>query len=418
LPLPDDVGVAEASDPCDTCDAGCGHQCHQGCHPCCHKRCGGLFPGLFGGSAVSIGGWIDQGITVNGERPFDRFNGPVTFNDRDGEYQLNQLWMYAERVVDTRGYGWDVGGRVDLVYGTDRRFTQALGLEDDWNSERFYGLALPQAYLDVGVNNLTVRMGHYYTIVGYEVVAAPDNFFYSHSYTMQYGEPFTHTGLLASYAPTDGLTISAGFDRGWDNWEDNNNHLSFLGGISGASPDGQSSLAFAVTADKYDDAGQNTRNMYSVVFTHRFTSQFTYVLQHDYGIDNNGTVRIPGTNLRGDAEWYGVNQYFLYAINACWGLGLRFEWFRDDAGTRVGGIGAPNGWTLGPDIPNDQIGWAGDFYALTFGINWKPTEHITVRPEGRWDWYDGPVDHAGRLPYDFGSEGHQFTFATDLIITF
>ena len=43
---------------------------------------------------------------------------------------MNQLWFYAQREVDTGGYGWDWGGRVDFVYGTDARFTQAAdGLE-------------------------------------------------------------------------------------------------------------------------------------------------------------------------------------------------------------------------------------------------------------------------------------------------
>ena len=55
---------------------------------------------------------------------------------------------------------------------------------------------MPQAYAEVGYNDLTVKVGHFYTIIGYEVVPAPDNFFYSHAYTMQYGEPFTHTGML------------------------------------------------------------------------------------------------------------------------------------------------------------------------------------------------------------------------------
>ncbi len=400
-------------DDCDTC----GQARCDTCAPDygCQSSCGGSLGSL----GIEIGGWIDQGITVNGRMPEDRFNGPVTFNDRDGEYQLNQLWVYAERIADTGGCGWDIGGRVDFVYGTDSRFTQSIGLEDSWNSHRFYGAALPQTYLDVAFNDWTVRMGHFYTIIGYEVVTAPDNFFYSRSYALQYGEPFTHTGLLASYSLNDQINVSVGFDRGWNTWEDNNDDLSVLTGISGTSYDGRTTLACAVTVGDYDDPGLNNRSMYSVVFTHQLSCRLQYVLQHDYGIDLNGSVRPEAEGRQRDnAEWYGLNQYLLYDINDCWGLGFRFEWFRDDDGSRVGGIGAPNGWNLGPDIPNDQIGWAGNFFAATFGINWKPTDRIIVRPEGRWDWYDGPTDAQGRFPYDFGEHGSQFTFGTDLIITF
>jgi hypothetical protein len=56
---------------------------------------------------------------------------------------------------------------------------------------------MPQAYVETNLpigKGLSVKVGHFYTLLGYEVVTAPDNFFYSHSYSMQYGEPFTHWG--------------------------------------------------------------------------------------------------------------------------------------------------------------------------------------------------------------------------------
>ena len=53
---------------------------------------------------------------------------------------------------------------------------------------------MPQAYAEVFCpwgNGLSVKLGHFYSIFGYETVTAPDNFFYSHSYVFQYGEPNT-----------------------------------------------------------------------------------------------------------------------------------------------------------------------------------------------------------------------------------
>jgi len=370
----------------------------------------------FSRTAFQFGGWLAQGATVNGWIPRDRFNGPITFNDRDSEYQMNQFWLYAEKTVDTSRRGWDVGGRVDVVYGTDWRFTRSNGLEDDWNeSERFYGAAFPQAYLDAAVGPLSVRVGHFYTIIGYEVVPAPDNFFYSHAYTMQYGEPFTHTGALASLELGGGLTLSSGFHRGWDQWEDNNHHLSYLGGIGWNSPDGRTSLTFALSTGPYDDAGDLNRTMYSIVYTNRITPRVTYVFQHDWGLDNDGGPLIfdPRQRVtRTDARWYGINQYATLQINPCLSFGIRSEWFRDEDGTRVGGMGAPHGWTLGP-------GWVGDFYELTLGLNWKPLPNLRFRPECRWDWYlDGDNNAAGDLPYDSGRERQQFTYAMDVILTF
>ena len=39
-------------------------------------------------------------------------------------------------------------------------------------------MILPQFYLEVAVNNLTVKLGHFATFTSYEVVPAPMNFFY------------------------------------------------------------------------------------------------------------------------------------------------------------------------------------------------------------------------------------------------
>jgi len=367
--------------------------------------------GFLGG--VTVGGWLAQGITVADHLSTDRFNGPVSFNDRDGEYQANQLWVFAEKETNTGGCGWDVGGRVDFLYGTDWRFTQANGLEDNWNdSHRFYGAALPQVYMDVAINNLTVRMGHFYTIIGYEVVPATDNFFYSHTYAKQYGEPFTHTGLLGTYEVDRSLTVSAGFGRGWNNWEDNNSDLSFLGGVTTTSCDGRSALSLALSTGDYDDASTLNRTMYSLVFSRQASDRLSYVIQYDWGRDQEGGR--PGF----DGGWYGINNEMFYCVNDEWDVGMRGEWFRDADGTRVGGIGAPNGWNLGPDIDSDRIGWAGTFWEITIGANWSPYENVVVRPECRWDWYSGPRAGGSTLPFNSGKSLDQFTFATDLVISF
>ena len=63
-----------------------------------------------------------------------------------------------------------------------------------------YGWAMPQAYGEVGYGDWSVKVGHFFTPVGYEVVPATGNFFYSHSLTLFNSEPFTHTGVLGTYS--------------------------------------------------------------------------------------------------------------------------------------------------------------------------------------------------------------------------
>jgi hypothetical protein len=365
-----------------------------------------------------IRGWVSGGDTANFQDPASNFNGPVTFNDRD-DGQLNQTYLILERTIDTECNGWDVGGRVDLLYGSDYRFTLARGLdaEDDftssWHTNRFYGLAMPQAYGEVGIGDVALKVGHFYTIIGYEVVTAPDNFFYSHAYTMQYGEPFTHTGALATWTPNEHLTVMGGGTNGWDNFEDVYDEMSFLGGVTFTASDNNSKLALAMhSGDEELTAGtvgpQDERTVYSIVYSAILTDRVTWVAQHDHGWQENAL----GSGE--SAEWYGLNQYLFYKINCCWTLGTRLEWFRDDDGLRV----APAGDypALGASTnPTSAGGFEGNFWALTMGLNYKPTGNLTIRPELRYDSYEGRPNEAGHDPFDDGGKDHQWLAAFDVI---
>jgi len=343
--------------------------------------------------------WLAQGVTINTSSPNNRRNFPVTFNNRSNDYQLNQAYLLLEKPIDSRQDRWQVGGRFDVLLGTDARFTETRGLEahgdfsPHWNSGP-YGIALPQFYAEafapVG-NGLSVKLGHFYTILGYESVPAPDNFFYSHAYTMQYGEPFTHTGALASTRLGD-VNLHGGVTRGWDNWEDNNNDMAFLGGVDWTSGDGTNAIAFAIHMGRESDEPPSTnrfRTTYSLVAQHRFTDRLQYVLQYDHGFEE-GAARGGG-----DAQWFGINQYLFYTINPCWKAGLRYEWFRDADGVRV-----------------DPISGESDYFEISLGLNWTPRERLNIRPELRWDWADGGTPFVDR------TKSHQFLMACDVIWRF
>ncbi len=351
---------------------------------------------------IRFGGWIDQGITFAANKPTDRYNGVVTFNDRDSEYQMNQLWLYMEREVDECGC-FDVGGRIDFVYGTDARFIQARdGLESDWGqNEPFYQVALPQAYVDVASHGWTLRAGRFLTVLGYESPMATENFFYSHSYAMQYGEPFTHLGLMGM-RQVGHVSFTAGVHRGNDQFDDTDglDALNVLGGISMTSCDERMTGAYAFTAT--EEGPNATSYIHSLVATLRLTDRLSYIIQGDYGQTWNEINRT-------EQAWTGIKQYMFYAINDCWSAGIRSEWFRDYDGSRVTGLGAGN-LNTGP--------YSGDFYEITLGLNWSPHANLRIRPEARWDIFD-PIGQPGNLgAFDAGDKNTQFVFGCDLICTF
>jgi hypothetical protein len=419
-PSPSDQPPPEAAVvpymPCaPACAPACEPVCEEEC-PCepwrlfCPKECG-----------ANVYGFIDGGIMFNFDSPADGFNGPVTFPDRDSG-QFNQFYAIVEDPADLGGCcGWDWGYRVDILYGSDYVFTQAAGLEleDDftpaWNQRgdgfsSEYGLAIPQFYLDLAYNDWQIKVGHTYTFIGYEVVPATGNFFYTHAYTMQYGEPFTHTGVMAAYKYSDTTTLNIGVVNGWDAVDKVSDEAAPMFGFAWDGGNGLT-LAWNMLLSQNEPialgpaAGALTeRGIYSLVLGYTFgcDDEWQYVLQHDYGWQVGADSFTPGQM----AEWYGVNQYLFYTVNDCWKAGARFEWFRDDDGARVTGLRNPSNAIFG-----DFFG--GNFYEIAVGMNWTPSANLTVRPELRYDWFDGVGSTAG--PFNAGTEDSQFLAGLDAI---
>ncbi|MGE3780410.1 MAG: porin, partial [Pirellulaceae bacterium] len=381
-----------------------------------------LFPEVCG---WQVYGFLNGSATANADSPRSHYNGPVTFLDKE-EVRLNQAYLIAEKVADGSNCCLDWGGRVDLMYGTDYVFTQAAGLElhdngaPHWNGPsnigpfRQYGLALPQAYAEAAYGDLSVKVGHFYTIIGYQVVPANGNFFITQPYTFQYGEPFTHTGALATWKYSDEVTLYGAVVNGWDKFDAESDVLGTMGGVLYAPDHGAYTIFLTGIVGEEDGIAvptQGTRALYSLVFTYNISDNWQYVLQHDNGYQNNGGP------AGADAEWYGVNNYLFYTVNECWKLGARAEWFRDDDGVRLAGApvrlgGAANAAALfGAAAPGS---FAGNYYEVALGANWTPHANLIVRPELRWDWSEGTA----AAPYDDFTKDSQFIAAVDAILLF
>lgn len=139
-------------------------------------------------------------------------------------------------------------------------------------------------------------------------------------------------------------------------------------------------------------------HQYSWLVSLPLTCRLEYVFHHWLGVQSQGSL------TSGQADWYGVDQYRYYMINDCWKAGLRFEWFRNEDGTRVGLNSTSN-----PNKPS----FVGNFYSVSCGLNWTPTDILMVRPELRADWFDGTAN-----PYNDGNDSSQFLMGVDAILTF
>jgi hypothetical protein len=359
---------------CDECDSGCG---------CCNLGDPWTLMGHFHGDcepAVKIGGWTQWGY-------YDETNG--LFNQFPHKFNNAQSWVYVEKETDTSDGGWDWGFRFDAVFGTDAQWTQAYGNPPgSWDylngyDHGIYGWALPQLYGDLAYGDLKIRLGHFFTTVGYEVVPATGNFFFSHSMTLFFSEPFTHTGVLGSYDLSEDTTVYGGWTLGWDSGFDQlDQGSSFLGGV--AMPlVGDTTFSYMATGGNLGWRGRDAYT-HSLVFDVPITEKLEYVGQSDY-------VRANSTQ----EETIGINQYLFWTYNDCVKLGTRVEWWKGD------GL---SGHDYGGKLSNLPPG-SHSYYEVTFGANLIPHPNLRFRPEIRYDWAP------------FGGYS-QSIFAIDVIATF
>ncbi len=397
------------------------------------QRCGLQFRN----PAWRAGGWLQQGGTWNTAGPHNRLNVPVLFNDRANGYQLNQLYFYLAKDVCVDKLGWDLGGRVDVNLGTDSRFITVPGLEEHenrtakWNGQDAeYGIAVPQAYVEIGMplgpHGSSLRVGHFYALGGYETFAAPDNFFYSHAYTYLYGEPFTFSGGMLLMKVNETLSVGLAGTTGWDALDGTGDEWGIRFGVMKKSVSGRTTAALTFHSGQ-DFTGITTaggpqgapRHWASLVLKRFLTDRLYYVLQSDYGYQDNAALTVDTVNnsiLFGPGQWWGVNQYLVWDFHQCWSAGLRLEWFRDQDNTRVG---VPVTYAAaGPTFQGQ------DYFALTAGLNWKPHPNVRLRQEIRWDFSNVesnpnvPGVAAGVRPFNDRRDDNQLTLALDLILLF
>lgn len=374
-----------------------------------------------------LGGNLVQSLTFNFSSPRDRFNGPVTSTDRSNDYQMNQFWLYAERATQTgECKDWDFGGRFDALYGTNARFTTETGLEDNINRQHsFYGLALPQFYVEAAYKSTKTKIGHFISPVGYFTVDMTQNFFNTIPYAFQYGEPFTHTGILTTWTASDTFVVGGGVTRGWNNLDGSglgSRNAGFIGTATYTFAD-KSTLVWVTMWSQEPtlnagDPHNSGRYFQTLVYSRELAENWNYVAQSDFGGQGNTNNAVGG----GTSRWYGLIQYIFWTQSECVTWGFNFEWFRDEAGSRVGGFlpNLPNTpastRTRGLDIA--RAGFVGNFYQMTFGPKWNINKNMFLRPNFRVDWYGDSPNAAGLLPYGDGTKRSQGILGTDLAILF
>jgi Putative beta-barrel porin-2, OmpL-like. bbp2 len=363
-------------------------------------------------AGIKFYGYVEGGYMYDFSAPGSRGPTFIGFNSFKNEAVLDNISLNVERTVDPTKKQFDVGFRVDAIYGADAAFIHSNGLLDTQTSRNQWDLL--QAWVDVAFPGVPVRLrlGKWIELAGFENYSAniysafgdPARALYSHSYSFLYAEPGTQTGALFTCVLNPQWTLEAGFTRGWNqSINDANDSLDFLGRVT-FTPSDKTSIIFVMTEGPEFPIGVGPNlppgddsdwwTALDLVVTQKITDQLSLGVGIDYVI----TPRIPG--LPGGAKaWGAVDGYISYAFDPHFTLNTRLEFYRD----------AANGFPTGAPV-------SADYYEATVGIAIKPfpkdnfLSHLVFRPEVRYDRSSRPVFNSG--------DKDQVTVSVDALFTF
>jgi len=375
---------------------------------------------------LKLHGSVEAGITINPNGPGDGLNFGQLFTDKANEPLLNQILLTAERPLDPKAEGDDYGFKLQGMIGTDARYTHFLGELDRTIHDRTQ-IDIVEAnflyhYAGATDGGVDFKIGQYSTPIGFEVIDATANPFYSHSYIFNFGIPLKHTGGYATIHVNDMVDLYAGGDTGVNTslfHGDNNGVPAFLGGVGlNGLMDGKLTLLGLTHIGAENpshtpgfNADAELRWIGDIVATYKYSDALALTTELNY-------IRDDGFH----AQAYGVAAYGVYTIDDNMSVALRGELFRDANGFFVGAFKNPLDFVdVEKGIP--PTGFVGNGKAtygeLTLGMTYKPDfvpeafSGTMIRPELR---VDQVID--GHNAYNNQTDASQVTIGIDLVVPF
>ena len=270
------------------------------------------------------------------------------------------------------------GALVDVIAGEDARVLNSADQGLTTLSSNVFDVK--QAFVQYASGPLTVIAGKFLTLAGAEVIAPTGNTNFSRS-LLFFAEPLTHTGVRATYALSDTVSLIGGVNNGWNRTSISTGSKTGEVGI-GFTPNKQ----FSLTAQAYfgkDPGFDAPRTFFDGVATYNATEALSFVLSVDYG-----KQEFKGAP---DANWKGVAGYVNYALTDQWRVSVRAEYLDDKDGFISGS--------------SQKLKEA----TVTFG--YSPVKNFELRLEGRYDKSDQSTfvkTMAGNVPTGFDDNQGEF----------
>jgi hypothetical protein len=358
----------------------------------------------------TFSGYFDTYYFGNLNKPASRNNLGASgiargFDRRAGQFQLGMIMTRIGYTYKNVEFVGEVGWGPNVEYGS-----YGSAPYYPWGTEiaqtNVSSVMIKQAYINYKPSDkLTFTAGQFGTHIGYEMIDAPLNFFYSINNTFNAGIPFYHMGLKATYAFSDNVSLMGGVVNGTDNINDNNRGKSVIGQLWVSPAEGFNIYLNTIQGNEANARadGQDTTSYFGVldlVMGYQVTERLNLTFWGMYG------------SLKGEFQgssytekmlnWYGVNLYATYQITDAFALGVRAEHFDNKDGAR--------------GLLTHGVGTSANTYTLTGNISIADGK-LTLKPEFRFDDFDEIKGPAGEeMPQQFMDEDGTFNKSSQATI--
>ncbi len=274
-------------------------------------------------SGISLSGYIDSAYTKSNRNLETGFSDRV-FDSQSNSFALHQFGLQVAK-QPKEGFG----GLVNVTVGKDAQVIHSFP-ENAGTANSLFDVT--QAYGQYASGPLTVIAGKFVTLQGTEVIWTPSNPNFSRS--ILFGAiPFTHTGVRATYAVSDTVSLTAGLNNGWDQLTDQNKGKTLELGAT-LTPIKPLTIVGSYYSGKetLPSTAEGTRNSLDLVGTYTVIDPLTLGAEYLNVTQENFT---PGVK----AKYSGVAGYATYMLTPKLRGVLRVESFTDTDGFHFGTAG-------------------------------------------------------------------------------
>lgn len=341
--------------------------------------------------SINLGFYVDTLYEFNFNEPDSGINTFRSLDPDDNEFEIQEASFYFEKTPEWGDNISDfIGFRIWVLLGENAGRVCAAGLCDDT-------IDLTEGYLSILApvgNGLNIIAGKFTTLAGYELIQAKDNPNITRGFMFGLAEPFTHTGVRASY-PVGPLSFTFGVNNGWDLVDDNNDGKTLEGQIAYGGDLFSASLTGYFGPEQDGDDGdffggdwREFLTLYGSVAPIEWLTLSSYA---NFGFEQGVTDGDLGLDEE-DVFWWGVAGYAVADVHPAVSLRLRLEYFDDDDGFRTGVPGGAKLYNITPTVAFKPF--KGKIVDLAYLDNFE------FRIEYRFDISDEDV---------FEEEGDEFT---------